>query len=251
MNEQDLRAWLNQDIRELLTEIELTIPVRFTLWTKDFYACQVHKSEDSTLREVEIYYKVPLSQAKFAHELLHAKTSIILGDNTIMLSVERPSLPYVFLTTHEHMSNIGNVCEHNIFFPNYLAMGFAEEDSFEQPIDLEDLRSQLSFLSTHYLRENGRYSVNRVLNYLSLLFSFLFYPNDERFKKEVKQLRKIDVPLFSRVKKLKDICVNMEIIPDNRECLQDAYLDFANDMNDWLSKAFKSITLPPYNPSSY
>ena len=45
MNEEELRAWLDPQNRQLLTEIEETITVRFTLWDRNSYGCQVHKDE--------------------------------------------------------------------------------------------------------------------------------------------------------------------------------------------------------------
>lgn len=69
MNEQELRAWLNQENQLLLVEIENIIPVRFTLWDESYHACQVHKAKNDSFRPVvvEVYYRgtggrVPVSQ---------------------------------------------------------------------------------------------------------------------------------------------------------------------------------------------
>lgn len=243
MDESQLREWLDANNKNLLSEIEKVVPVMFTLWGKNYYACQVHKNTTGAQCEAEVFYKEPLSQAKLAHELLHAKTSVTLGDNQIMFSVSNPSQPFCFMMANDNASNIVNVCEHNIFFPDYLDMGYLEEDSFEQPQDLAEREREISYLVNHGLRVSGHYSIDRVFQYFGLVFSFLFYPNDERFKKEVKQLRKIDVPLFCILKKLKDNCSDVAIIPDNKEHLQDSYFEFANDINNWLSKAFKGVVL--------
>ena len=82
-----------------------------------------------------------------------------------------------------------------------------------------------------------------MFQYLGLVFSFFFYPNDRRFKKEVDQLKKIDFTLFSRIKKLKDACTDLEIVPENKDYIQEAYYDFAVDMNAWFEKAFKGAVI--------
>ena len=75
MDEKQLRANLDSQIKTLLAEIEQIVPVKFTLWDEDYCACQLHKDANGNQIEAEIFYKEPVSQAKFAHELLHAKTT--------------------------------------------------------------------------------------------------------------------------------------------------------------------------------
>ncbi len=238
MEEQDIRAWLDKSNQQMLTEIEVFVPVNFVLWEKKNYACHIHKDNGKPC-SAEILCKEPLSQAKIAHELLHAKTSLILGDNGIMFCVEEQTVPFQYMLKGNGASDIGNVCEHVIFFPDYLDMGYDEGEAFEEPERLSEQLEKLSFLANNGLKENGRYSSQRVCDYLSLVFSLLFYPNENRFKREIKQLRKIDIPLFSRIMKMKDACMDMAIVPENKEVLQEAYYVFANDMNQWFAKAFE------------
>ena len=238
MDEKQLRANLDSQIKTLLAEIEQIVPVKFTLWDEDYCACQLHKDANGNQVEAEIFYKAPVSQAKLAHELLHAKTSLTLGDNSIMFNVVNPDKAFIYLMQHENASNIVNACEHVIFFPDYLEMGYKEEDSFEQAKDLQARIDELNELVKNGLKDNGHYSL-RVYNYLGLVFTFLFYPIADRFKKEVKQLRKIDIPLFSIVKRLRDSCDDLVVEPSNKAFIQNAYLTFAIDMNAWMARAFK------------
>lgn len=245
MTEQEIRSSLDPAIQELLSEIEMAVPVRYTKWDNDHFACQVHKNANGVQCEAEIFYKEPLDQAKIAHELLHAKTSIILGDNSIMFSVENQCQLFINFLSHENASNIVNVCEHIIFFPDYLDMGYEEEDSFEEPTDLDNMFQELDFLESDGLKENGHYSYKKLFLFLSLVFSFVFYPNENRFKREVKRLRKIDMPLFFIINNLKKACYNIAITPNNREHLQEAYRQFAEKMNEWMTKAFKGAVIIP------
>lgn len=237
MDEEQLRKDLDSHNKTLLSEIELTVPVKFTNWDKDYYASQLHKNSCGGYCEAEVFYKEPLEQPKIAHELLHSKTGLILGDNAIMFAVEKQTIPFQYMM--KGAEHIGNVCEHVIFYPVYLEMGYKEEDFCEQAKDIDSRLEELSFLLKNGLKDKGHYSSQKVSQYLGLAFSFLFYPQDERFRKEVKQLQKIDVTLFSMIKKLKDACCNLDIIPENRDYIQEAYLDFAYNMNDWFAKAFK------------
>lgn len=239
MDEQQIRAWLDENNQKLIKEIECSIPVKFTRWEKDYFACQVHKDDNGENFEVEVFYKEPLEQAKIAHELLHAKTCLTFGDNVIMFTIENQTVPFRYMMKGENASNILNTCEHNMFFPDYLDMGYKEEDSFEESNDLEKRYQELDKLSRSGLKKDGHYDSQRVFEYLGLAFSFLFYPNDKRFAKQVKQLRKIDITLFSRLNKLKRDCSNITITPDNKEFVQEAYLNFANEINKWFSKAFE------------
>jgi len=245
MTEQEIRNSLDTAIKILLSDIEASVPVKFTKWNNDHFACQVHKNANGEQCEAEILYKEPLEQAKLAHELLHVKTSIILGDNSIMFSVENPCQLFTNFLSLENASNIVNVCEHVIFFPDYLDMGYEEEDSFEKPTDLDKSLKELIFLESHGLKEDGHYSSDKLFLYLSLVFSFLFYPNENRFKREVKRLRKINLPLFTIIKNLKAACSDLEVIPENRDYIQEAYREFAEKMNEWMTKAFEGAVFVP------
>lgn len=242
MLEDKVRECLDTGNQQLLDEIEKMIPVKFTFWGSDCYSCLVHKDELGAQCEAEIFYKEPLVQSKIAHELLHAKTSIILGDNGSMLTIDNQSVPYKCLMK-EIASNIVNVCEHVIFFPDYLNMGYKEEDCFELPQNLNQSKQVLAFFKLRGLKENGHYSVEKVFNYLTLTFSFLFYPNQNRFKKEIKILRNVDFPLFSIVNNLKNACFDCEIVPKNRSFIQQSYLEFADKLNDWFANAFKGAVM--------
>lgn len=236
MNEQELRAWLNQENQQLLEEIENIIPVRFTLWDKNYHACQVHKAENDSLRpvEVEVYYRNETSQAKIAHEMLHAKTSIILGDGISLYDVPNKTLAYEGLLQNNNSDKIVTACEHVIFFPDYLDMGFREEDCFEEYELSQESRDLLTFLCGHGLRLGGRYDVNRVYQYLSLGFSLYFYPNSERFQDEVRMLSQLDRGLFSKLENLREACTDLEVVSENKEYLSDAYRQFGTEINHWF-----------------
>lgn len=231
MNEEQLRAWLDANNRSLLEQIETIIPVKFTLWDKNHYACQVHKDNQGQKREIEVYYKEPLSQAKIAHELLHAKVDVILCDGITLYDV-----PNICKATEGLLTNADqmvNGCEHYIFFPEYLDLGYAEEESFEEyqiPAESQEL---LDSLCQHGLKSGLQYDINKVFQFLSLSFTFCLYPNDERFIAEKERLKSLDKVLFSKVDKLRDDC-DLEIIPENRQYLQDAYREFTRSVNSWF-----------------
>ena len=246
MDERAIRDSLDKQTKALLEEVENHIPVKFTKWDQDHFACQVHKDGTGRQCEAEVFYKEPIEQAKIAHELLHAKTSLILGDNAIMFSVPKPTIPFICLMETDNASNIVNACEHIIFFPEYLDMGYKEEDSFEKPQDIDKRKKELACLVEQTLKDKGQYSIQKVFQYLGLAFSFMFYPNNMKFKNEIKMLRRIDAILYAIINVLKEAC-SVDIIPENKEYIQKAYYGFANSMNDWFAKAFKGF----YNANVY
>ena len=234
MNEDELRAWLDPQNGQLLAEIEQNLPVRFTLWYEDSHACQVHRDESGNYHDVEIFYREETSHAKIAHELLHAKTTIVLSDGITLLDVPNMTQAYKGLLQKNNVGGIVNACDHVIFFPEYLDMGYREEDSFEE-YNLTDETLQLfAFLCNHGLRLGGRYDSNRVFQYLSIAFSIYFYPNENRFPNEVKALRTLDRGLFGKLTILRDACTDLDIIPENKEYLEDAYRRFGIEINRWF-----------------
>lgn len=236
MNEQELRNWLNPANQQLLTELEGIIPVRFTLWERNYHGCQVHKAENDVQHpvEVEVFYRNETSQAKIAHEMLHARTSLILGDGISLYDVDNKTPAYEGLIQIENAEKIVTACEHVIFFPDYLDMGFREEDSFEEYELSNESRNQLSFLFEHGLKLGGRYDVDRVFQYISLGFTLYFYPNAERFQEEVRMLSQLDRGLFSKLRILRETCTDLEVLPENREYLSDAYRRFGTEINHWF-----------------
>lgn len=233
MNEQELRNWLNPANQQLLTELEGIIPVRFTQWERNYHGCQVHKAENDVQHpvEVEVFYRNETSQAKIAHELLHAKVDVILCDGITLYDV-----PNICKATEGLLTNadqIVNGCEHYIFFPEYLDMGYAEDESFEEYQLSAESQQLLDSLCQHGLKSGLHYDVNKVFQFLSLSFTFCLYPNDERFVSEKERLKNLDKVLFSKVDKLRDDC-DLEIIPENRQFLQDAYREFTRRMNSWF-----------------
>ena len=231
MDEQQLRQWLDSNSKTLLAQIENAIPVKFTLWDNDSYGCQVHKNEKGENSDVEVFYKEPISQAKIAHELLHAKVDIILGDGITLFDVPHKCKPLEGLLSNA--DQIVNACEHYIFFPDFLDMGYTEEESFEEYQLSDETRQLLDSLCQHGLKNGLFYDFNKVFQYLSLAFTCCLYPNDERFVKEKERLKKLDKVLYSKVDKLRDDC-DLKIIPENKQYLQDAYRGFSRSMNSWF-----------------
>ena len=242
MNEEEIRDGLDNHNQQLVAYIENIIPVKFTLWDRDYYECHVHK-DNGMLVEAEIKCKEPISQAKIAHELLHAKISVDLGDIGIMFAIEKRNAFFDALMSNENASKINNACEHVISYPEYLDMGYEENDFFEEESDIEARLVELDHLYNHKLKVDGHFDSKKVFSYLSLLFSFLFYPNENTFAREVKKLRIINVHLFVIVNKLRMDCKDLDINPENREFIQDAYRKFAMSINKWFEVAFKGAVI--------
>lgn len=233
MDESQLRTWLDTNNQKLLVEIEIEykIPVKFTLWEKDSYGCQVHKNEQGAKCEVEVYYKEPPTQAKIAHELLHAKVDLVLGDGITLFDV--PNMTKTHQGLLQNADQIVNACEHYIFFPEYLDMGYLEKDSFEEYETSDKFRERLESLCQHGLKQGLKYNIDRVFQCLSLAFTLCFYPNEERFATEKNRLKKVDRVLYNKVDELREAC-EIDIDSEFSADLQNAYRKFSRDMNSWF-----------------
>ena len=231
MDEEQIRAWLDENNTVLLSQIEAILSVKFTLTDKDSYGCQVHKNDNGEKSEVEIYYKEPLTQAKIAHELLHAKVDMVLCDGISLFDV--PNLCKATEALLENADQIVNACEHYIFFPDYLDMGYREEDSFEEYELSDNSKEQIDYLCQYGLKKGLKYDINRVFQYLGLAFTLCFYPNEERFAEEKERLRLVDKVLYSKVDKLRDDC-DIDLDQVNRDHLENAYRNFTKSINSWF-----------------
>lgn len=242
MTEAEIRGGLDDNNQHLVSEIEKLIPVRFTVWNETYYECHVHKN-NGELAEAEIKCKEPISQAKIAHELLHAKISLVLGDIGIMYTIDNPNDFFNAMMAIENASMINNACEHLMSYPEFIDMGYDEAEFFESPEDIDARRQEIDKLYRNGLKDNGHYESRKVFSYLALLFSFLFYPNEDTFKREVKKLQKIDIKLYVIVNKLRLDCKELAIESDNREFIQNAYYNFAISLNKWFEQAFKGAVI--------
>ena len=227
---------LDAPCKQLLHEIEAIVPVKFTEWGKSNYGSQLHKNSDGSPREAEVFLRQPLEMSKIAHELLHMKVDLAMGDNNCMFAISNQHYWYTQIVSYDSAAHILNVCQHVIFFPDYLDMGYAEEDSFEdKELDVKK-KADLQELTKTGLKTNGQYDISKVARYIALVFTMDFYPNENRFKKELKALRKKDNPLYSIIHELRRSCTNVEIDAGNRDYLQEAYFNFATKLNEWLKK---------------
>ena len=231
MEEEQILEWLDENNRRLLIEIENSAVVRFSPSDMDSYGCQVHRIDQNEEREVEIFYLEPLSQAKIAHELLHAKVDLVLGNGISLFDV--PNITETYQNFLRSADQIVNACEHYIFFPDYLEMGYNVEESFEEYVLAEDVRDQYDALCLRGLRAGLRYNVNRVFQFMALAFTFCLYPDNERFADEKERLKRIDRVLYNKVDRLREAC-DIDIIPENREWLEDGYRQFSRSMNSWF-----------------
>lgn len=86
------------------------------------------------------------------------------------------------------------------------------------------------------IKENGKYNIKKVFQYIYLAFSLRFYPIDNRWKKELKSLKKTDFGLYQVINsfylKIKDITLQ----ETNHKTIQEAYSSLANEMRDWIER---------------
>lgn len=230
MTETEVRESLCKVNSELLQELEQSVPVHFQSITDKYYGCVIHKGNTGLPIEVVIFCQEPFSNSKIAHELLHAKAGLLLGDNAIMLCLAK-QFQIDWMLNERLCSHILNCVEHVITYPIYQAdMGFPSNEYFE-PDENEEKPTLLDSI-----KENGKYNIKKVFQYLYWAFSLRFYPIDNRWKKELKSLKKTDFGLYQVINsfylKIKDITLQ----ETNHKTIQEAYSSLANEMRDWIGR---------------
>ena len=230
--------FLNDTNKEIVSFIEQYVSIVFTKTDCDNYYSQMHKNEEGLPVRAEIFYKEPMEQAKFAHELLHMKADLMIGDDLIVYEIAMSDKKLSKIIDKRFCEDLLNVTQHIAFAPDIEEMGFGMEQfenetisSLVESIYRDTLNTKLKFL--------GIYDSIRVQNYLKLLLMFMFFPDEKRFAKEVKALKSIDFILYSRVRELHYAFKNVELSKDSYDYIQEQYKFFVEGVQKWVHTHIK------------
>ncbi len=228
----------DENIRSLIDEIEKTIPVIFTSWEKEYSASKIHK-ENGVGKPIsaEVYYKHNPSCPEIAHELLHIKTSLILGDNSIMLDNKR----FCILFDKKFCEDFINQSEHVLFYKDYLSMGYPSVEFYEQ---IEDSGQQyLNILERNGFRTNGKITEWSLTAFVKLCVLYLSFPIDNRFKTQKKSLKHIESTLYKVVDDYFKSLSGIHIVPTDRDKAEGLFESFANNIVAWIDSHKKSMDI--------
>lgn len=231
-------VFLDDANKEILASIEQYVPVKFTKMDCDNYCSQMHKNGEGLPMSAEIIYKDPMEQAKFAHELLHMKADLMIGDDLIVYEIAMSDEKLSKIMDKQFCEDLLNVTQHIAFAPDIEEMGYGmEQFEYEtvspktEEIYEDALKTRLKFL--------GVYHSERVQCYLKLLLMFMFFPDEKRFAKQVKALKNVDYILYSRVKELRNAFENVELSEESYDFIQDQYKAFAEGVQKWVHEHMK------------
>jgi hypothetical protein len=240
-----MEDFFDDNIKQLCKEIREIVPLRFEKHDEHSYNATINKANETgqPIGAIVWYYD-PLSLSKLAHELYHIKIGLVLGDNEIMLPNSKNSQYTRFLLSYDFCEEFLNHVEHFIFYPIYKAQGYSDDEFFEN-INPDPFDAKLNEIAKQGVKKsNGEYVLIRVADYFRLMVLFMFFPIDARFKNRVRQLKHIDIGLFNLFKGFKDIINGMDIEPNNRQKLQNAYASFLSEIEKWtLNHAFDSLPI--------
>lgn len=235
--DKKVREFLSEDNKKLLSEIEdnLNIPVEFKESTGDSCCGQIKKDpKTGEPHHAEVYYLTPLVQSKIAHELLHIKVGVILGDLGCILRLPNMTESTSLLFAIENLANLNNIFDHVIFRNQMYAMGYSDQESFEDSLSKNQLKQWLSQVLGRSMKIKGVYCQDFLFAYMSIVFTLRFYPNENKYKKELSELKKKDSHIFQIIESLYMAIADIEIIAENKEKVQEAYYTFAENMNQEL-----------------
>lgn len=230
--------YLNDTNKKIVSFIEQYVPVIFTKKECDNYESQMHKKENGSPKSAEIFYKEPLEQAKFAHELMHMKTDLMIGDDQIVYEISLSDRRLSKIIDEQFCADLLNVTQHVVFAPEMKELGYGMEQ-FEYETLNPTIKSIYNDALETKLKFMGVYDSTRVQCYIKLLLMYMFYPDDKRFTKEINALKTIDFVLFSIVKKLHIAFEDLELDERNKDYIQNQYREFAEGIQKWIHKHMK------------
>lgn len=227
----------DDNIKQLCDEIRVFAPLRFEQHDKKSYN-SIIKKENGAGKPLEaiVYYYEPLCLAKIAHELYHLKIGLTMGDNSDMLTTaERSGLYASMILNKEFCSDFLNQAEHVIFYPYYHDQGYSDAEFFEE-IAPEQFKYVYDDIVNNGLRNrSGEYVYNRVYNYLKLMMLYMFFPIDNRFAMENRQMKHVDTALYNIMKNFKKVLLSVKINPTDWPQLEIAYINYRKEIEKWTS----------------
>lgn len=219
--------------QRLLEEIEKTLPVIFEKSNKKCWQAGIRKQQKCAV----VYCMNYFSNDKIAHELLHIRMGLILGDNGIMLKKcgKNPILKMLFNNQNNAASQILNAYEHLVIFKQYLAMGFDRNEFFEDQSS-HDYDNFICKLRTKGIRTSGKISVQDFMKVFACLFSYLFFPIDDRFCEQLSEIKKAERELFGMLQSFKKQLLNIPINDKGRVQIQKVYSTFMYSLDKYIMK---------------
>lgn len=224
----------DDNIRQLCDEIRTFVPLTFEQHDKPCYNSIIKKENGVGKPNAAIvWYYEPLSLPKIAHELYHLKIGLTMGDNADMMATPESDLFARMILNKAFCSEFLNQVEHMLFYPYYHEQGYSDDEFFEE-IAPEKFIPALDDIVKNGLKSiGGEYIYNRVCNYLKLMTLFMFFPIDNRFAVQNRQLKHVDATLYSIMKTFKGGIQGMEIAPENWPQLKSAYVNYRKEIEKW------------------
>ncbi|MGN1375496.1 MAG: hypothetical protein ACI4V5_02960 [Prevotella sp.] len=219
----------------LLAKIEKQIPVVFEKSERNCWQASIRKSKGYAV----VYCMDYFSDNKIAHELLHIETDLIMGDNRIMLNKcgKNPILHWLFLNeNNDAASQILNAYEHLVILPKYEKMGFDKNDFFEdqKANRYEDFVNKVEQRGIR--KPNGKISCQDFIIAFVCIMSYLFWPIDDRFNRQLAILKKSEKELFGIFKSFKDQLIKVPINKKGRQSIQLVYAWFMTTLDKYITK---------------
>lgn len=224
-----------------LGEIELlkdAFPIEFRLWKESHYSSIIKTKDVSTPTGIVLFYE-PLSQAKIYHELLHLHCSASFGINYSMCPTDEDDVFYKMIITDKFCEEFLNNAEHRIIYPYYKDKEYASDEFFEP---FSDPAERVTEYRNYPFKKEGKFRTAMIQNYLKLCVFLMSFPIDNRCKRLLKNIRHINAPLFYLCNKFFNDYADTELIPENREYIQQCYKEFRDGVANWIHKNQQHIT---------
>lgn len=230
---QDIYNQLDDNNRQMVDRLREVYPVEFRIWQLNRYSV-ILKTREVPSPKIVVFFYMPLSQEKIAHELLHMFCQLSLGTNECILSSSEEDGIYKKIFTEAFCEQLLNNTEHIIMYPEYKDMGYAPNLFFEP---FSDPSSKIAEFKKYGIKNHGsKYSLTMVVNYLALCIHLHSYPIDNSYHKYLKDIRNIEYPLFSAVSQFFKGLDDIEISAENYEYMQGKYIQLRTSIVSWIDR---------------
>lgn len=224
----------DDNIRQLCDEIRAFVPLTFEQHDKPCYNSIIKKENGVGKPNAAIvWYYEPLSLPKIAHELYHLKVGLTMGDNADMIATPESGLFASMILNKKFCSEFLNQAEHMIFYPYYHEQGYSDDEFFEEIAPEHFIQVLNDIVKKGLKNRDGEYIYDRVCNYLKLMTLFMFFPIDNRFAVQNRQLKHVDATLYNIMRTFNKVILGMKIVPENWLQLDSAYVNYRKEIEKW------------------
>ena len=237
---------LDEVCTEMLSEVQQYCHINWVKWENDHSAIQVQQRDaNGQLVVCNVNYRENFYHAEICHELLHVKCDHIFGGDQNLMYDATDSMVKQLVMDKKFWQSLSNQIQHKIMYPEYLQKGYAPKDFFAHmaTVNRKDIRNFVE----NGLKDKGTnvYNPAQLRCYLNVLQHFMFFPDSEKFRKELGLLKPLNKELYEILAHLYEAIDGVQIDPAYFDRVLEAKHNYREEMSMWFDR--NNVRLPDAN----